>query len=349
MINNQEKKEVTNRKICVIGGGRWGQNHIKTLFEMGRLGGVVEPDSDRLKELLQKYPVFGYADLDDAIDSGFDGYTVATPAVTHYTIGKKLLELGQNVLIEKPLTLSSVHAKELVEIAGKTDSRLMVGHVMLFHPAIQKIKELVSASKIGKLQYIYSTRLNFGTVRTEESVFWSFAPHDISILNYFAGQHPVGIEAKGSRFLQDQVYDVTMVQLEYPDNLHGHIFVSWLHPFKEHRLVLVGSKGMISYEDSSKEKSICFYNKYFEMVNGQLAKNEEPDEIIPYEKALPLTEELKYFVNKLDSGIELADGKSGYQVVKVLERVHGLITRSGAEENGDRRTEIEFRDLKTQY
>ncbi|NLW07063.1 MAG: Gfo/Idh/MocA family oxidoreductase [Clostridia bacterium] len=316
------------KKICVIGGGRWGQNHIKTLFEMGNLAGIVEADADRLSELLQKYPVQGFTDLDEAISSGFDGYTIATPAVTHYTIGKKLLELGNHVLIEKPLTLSSTHAGELVAIAEKNGSSLMVGHVMLFHPAIRKIKELVLEGKIGQLHYIYSTRLNFGTVRTEESVFWSFAPHDISILNYLAGGSPVNIEAKGSKFLQGQVYDVTMAQLEYPDNLHGHIFVSWLHPFKEQRLVLIGSKGMLSYEDSTKEKEILYYEKHFEIVNGQLLKYEEPDQVIPYEKALPLSEELKYFVDHLDTGIQIADGQSGYEVVKVLERVHGLITQT---------------------
>lgn len=315
-----------NKKICVIGGGRWGQNHIKTLFEMGNLAGIVEAEASRLNELLQKYPVKGFADLDEAIATGFDGYTVATPAVTHYSIGKKLLELGNHVLIEKPLTLSSAQSKELVEIAKKNGSQLMVGHLMLFHPAVRKIKELVSEGKIGRLHYIYSTRLNFGTVRTEESVFWSFAPHDISILNYLVDGSPVSIEAKGAKFLQDQVYDVTMAQLEYPDNIHGHIFVSWLHPFKEQRLVLIGSKGMLSYEDS-KEKEIFYYNKHFEIIDGQPLKYEEPDQVIPYEKTLPLTEELKYFVDHLDTGIQVADGQSGYEVVKVLEKVHELITQ----------------------
>ena len=135
-----------------------------------------------------------------------------------------MLELGNHVLIEKPLTLSSTHAEELVTIAEKNGSRLMAGHVMLFHPAIRKIKELILEGKIGQLHYIYSTRLNFGTVRTEESVFWSFAPHDISILNYLADGSPIHIEAKGSKFLQGQVYDVTMAQLEYP-TIYGHIFI----------------------------------------------------------------------------------------------------------------------------
>lgn len=316
------------KKICIIGGGRWGQNHIKALFEMGNLAGIVESDSDRLSELLHKYPVQGFSNLDKALSVGFDGYTIATLAPTHYPIGKRLLELGQNVLIEKPLALSSDHAKELVEIAGESGSKLMVGHVLLFHPAIRKMKELVTAGKIGKLLYIYSNRLNLGTVRTEESVFWSFAPHDISILNYFADSSPIRIEAKGTNFLQDQVFDFTMAQLEYPNNIHGHIFTSWLHPFKEQRQVLVGNKGMLYFEDSSKEKSLYFYKKYFDIEKGIPVKHEQPDEIIPYDKSMPLAEELKYFVEHLETGIEIADGESGYEVVKVLERVHGIITQS---------------------
>ena len=314
-----------NKNICVIGGGRWGQNHIKTLFQMGCLGGIVESNTQRLEELLDICPVKGFTNLEQALQVGFDGYVVAAPAALHYSIGKTLLEKGQNVLVEKPLTLSSKESAELVEIAEESGSRLMVGHVLMFHPAIKKIKELIDGGKIGKLHYIYSNRLNLGTVRTEENVFWSLAPHDISILDYFIGQPAISIEARGQKFLQKDVYDSTMAQLIYPNNVHGHIFASWLHPFKEHRLVVTGSKGMLSFEDSSKEKNIVFHNKYFEFENGQPVRFEQPDEIIEYERKMPLTEELTYFVENLDKKIEIADGKSGYEVVKVLEKVQLLI------------------------
>ena len=317
-----------SKSICVIGGGRWGQNHIKTLFQMGCLGGIVESNTSRLEELLGICPVKGFTDLEQALQAGFDGYVVAAPASLHYSIGKILLEKGQNVLIEKPLTLSSRESAELVQMAEKSGSRLMVGHVLLFHPAIKKIKELINSGKIGQLHYIYSNRLNLGTVRTEENVFWSLAPHDVSILDYFIGQPAISIEARGQKFLQKNVYDSTMAQLTYPNNVHGHIFASWLHPFKEHRLVVIGSKGMLSFEDSSKEKNIVFYNKYFEFENGQPVKFEQPDEIIEYERKMPLTEELTYFVENLDKKIEVADGKSGYEVVKVLEKVQELIDRA---------------------
>jgi len=316
-----------DRKICVIGGGRWGQNHIRTLFQMGNLAGILEASQNRLDELLAQYPVQGFTELDDAIKQGFDGYILATPAETHYPIGKKLLEQGLNVLIEKPMTLSSEHSKELVEIAEQTKAGLMVGHLLLFHPAIKKIKEVIDSGKIGRLFYIYSTRLNLGTVRTEETVFWSFAPHDISVIDYFIGTSAIKIEAKGAKFLQDKIYDVTMAQFTYPGNIHAHIFVSWLHPFKEQRLVVVGSNGMLSFDDSSIEKNILYYNKHIDWVEGKPVKVEQPDEIIAYEKGMPLAEELKYFIKNLDKTIEVASGKTGHEVVKVLEKVQKLINK----------------------
>jgi predicted dehydrogenase len=245
----------------------------------------------------------------------FDGFVVATPAQTHYEIGKLLLENRRHTLIEKPMTLSSEESQELVEIAQRNDTRLMVGHVLLFHPAVKKIKEIVHSGKIGKLYYLYSTRLNFGTVRTEENVFWSFAPHDISVLNYITGQPPVELYSTGSRCLQDKICDVAVTQLVYAGNINAYIFVSWLHPFKEQRLVVVGSKGMISFEDSSKEKSVKVYNKQIYFEGGISKKLEEPDEILEYEKSQPLKNELQYFIDNLDKKIEIADGKSGHEVV----------------------------------
>lgn len=316
------------KTICVIGGGRWGQNHIRTLFEMGNLGGIVEANPKRLKELLEQYPVKGYKDIDEALEADFDGFTIAAPAPLHFDIAKKVLEKGKSVLVEKPMTLSAKTSKELVQIAAKNNAQLMVGHVLLFHPAIRKIKEMIDGGKIGELYYLYSNRLNLGTVRTEENVFWSFAPHDISVLDYFVGHPAEQIESKGSKFLQKNVYDYTMTQLTYPNNIHAHIFVSWLHPFKEQRLVVIGSKGMISFEDSSAEKEIKFYDKHIDFQQGIPIKVENPTEIIPYEKGQPLTKELMYFVENLDKKIKIADGQSGYEVVKVLEKAQELIDKA---------------------
>ena len=314
-----------NKKICVVGGGKWGQNHIKTLYQLGNLGGIVEADAERLNELLKLYPVEGFTELEQALEQDFDGFTVAVPAPLHYEVAKKIIESGKSVLVEKPMTLSAETSKELVELAQRKGVQLMVGHVLLFHPAIRKIKEIIDSGELGNLYYLYSNRLNLGTVRTEENVFWSFAPHDISVLDYFVGHPAEKIVSKGSKFLQEEVYDVTITQLDYPNNVHAHIFVSWLHPFKEQRLVVIGSKGMVSFDDATAEKEIKFYDKRIDFEKGIPVKVENPTRIIPYEQKQPLTEELKYFIEHLDKTIEIANGQSGLEVVKVLEEAEKKI------------------------
>jgi UDP-2-acetamido-3-amino-2,3-dideoxy-glucuronate N-acetyltransferase len=293
------------------------------------LAAIAESNEAKLNEHLSAYPgTIGHTSVDEAIEAAYDGYTLATPAESHFDIALKIIRKGMNIMIEKPMTLTSEESEILVAEAKKSGSRLMVGHILLFHPAIRKIKEVIASGKIGKLFYIYSTRLNLGTVRTEESVFSSFAPHDISVLDYLVGAKATKIEAKGSNFLQDKVYDTTMTQFDYPDGVSAHIFVSWLHPFKEQLLVVVGSKGMISFDDSTKEKEIHFYNKRIDFENGIPVKVEEPDEIIEYEKKMPLEEELRYFVEHLDSTIEINTGENGLEVVRVLEAVENMIKNS---------------------
>ncbi len=295
---------------------------------MGCLAAVVETDPKRLDEFLEQYPgIKGHTEVDEAIACKYDGYTVALPAELHYPVGLKLIGKGLNVMMEKPMTLTAAQSAELVNLAKQTGARLMVGHVLLFHPAFRRIKEVIDSGRLGKLFYLYSHRLNLGTVRTEESVFSSFAPHDISVLDYLTGSSACRIEARGSKFLQDKVYDSTMTLLEYPHNVHAHIYVSWLHPYKQQLLVVVGSKGMISFDDATGEKEIHFYNKRIDFENGLPVKIEAPDEIISYERKMPLEEELKYFAEHLDSTIDINNGQAGYEVVKVLETVQQTIER----------------------
>ena len=322
------------KKICVIGGGRWGENHIRTLLHMGNLAGIVETNPRRLGQLISKYPVTGFNQIEAALKRRFDGYILATPAETHYPLGKILLKEGLNTLIEKPMALTSQHSGELLEIAERTGAKLMVGHLLLFHPAIKKIKEIIDSGVLGQLYYIYSTRLKLGTVRTEENVFWSFAPHDIAVLNYFIGHSPIKVEAKGASFVQNNICDITVAQFEYPDNVHAHIFASWIHPFKEQRLVVVGSRGMISFDDASMEKSIRYYHKYVGWRGEKPVALEEPDEIVCYEKGMPLTEELKYFVENLDCQLDVSNGKTGHSVIKVLEAVQQQLTSGGQTVSG---------------
>jgi UDP-2-acetamido-3-amino-2,3-dideoxy-glucuronate N-acetyltransferase len=312
----------SSRKICVVGAGRWGTNHIKTLNGLGALAGIVESRENRREELKSLFPdVPLFHSVREVPVDEYDGFTVATPAETHFEVGSYLLEAGKHVLIEKPIALNTAEAGKLKEIAERRGVNLMVGHVLLFHPAIIKIKELINAGKIGKLEYIYSNRLNLGTVRTEENILWSFAPHDISIFEYFIGANPVEVVSRGGAFLQPTIHDTTMTTLTYPDNVVGHIFVSWLHPFKEHRMVIIGSKGMISFEDSSQEKDILFYEKGIDWVQGEPIKRDGPTEVIEYAKGFPLTNEIQYFLDHLDgSRLEIADGQNAFDVLEVLEK-----------------------------
>jgi len=310
-----------SKKVCVVGAGKWGKYHILTLHELGALGGIVDSNSDVLNQLSQKY--FGiktFSQLDDALShSDFSGFTVATPANTHFDIARKIIEAKKHVLVEKPLTLTIDHAEILVKLADKKSVNLMVGHLLLFHPAIRKIKELINEGKIGKLQYVYSNRLNLGQVRTEENVFWSLAPHDISIFQYFTESFPERIHASGSTFLQQGIYDSTIMQLKYPNGIEGHIFVSWLHPFKEHRLVVIGSEAMITFEDSAEGKPLMLYSKKFNLSKGIPKKIDGPVKIVDYEKKIPLTEELKYFVENLDKGnLNISNGRHALDVTKIL-------------------------------
>lgn len=312
------------KRICVIGGGRWGENHIRTLHEMGNLGAVVDLNSSRLQELKAKYGMETYTDLDEALAHGYDGYVVATSAETHYAIGKKLLELGLPTLIEKPMTLHLEESRELVEIAERTGANFMVAHILLFHPAINKIKELIDSGAVGELYYMYSTRIKFGVVRTEENVFESFAPHDLATLNYFAGTPAESMTLHRGYFLQKDICDYVLAYLEYPNNVKAHIQVSWLHPFKEQRVVVVGSRGMIWFDDAG-DKQVRLSRKTVDFSNvkqaGDLPQLVDAEaEIIPVDYSqLPLERELRYFVNHLDTPPEYSTGADGYALVKALE------------------------------
>ncbi len=308
------------KRICVVGGGSWGKNHIRTLNSIGALEGIVEISKDVVNELLIKYPnIKIYSKLEDAINDDFDGFTIATPAETHFSIAKKIITSGRHLLIEKPMVLNVNEAEELVLLAKQKKVNLMVGHVLLFHPAIQKIKQIIDDGVIGELQYIYSNRLNLGKVRSEENVFWSFAPHDIAIFQYLTESFPENIYAYGSVLLQRGIYDSTMTHLEYKSGVNAHIFVSWMHPFKEHRLVVIGKKAMISFEDSKEGKPLKLYSKTFDLSKGIPEKIDGPVRLISYENKLPLTSELEYFVEHCSDKINnFANGEHGLEVVKIL-------------------------------
>ena len=314
----------------MVGAGNWGKNHIRVLNELGVLGGIVDKDESKLEyfgELYEKVELF--SSLNSALSSLFDGYVVSTPAETHFDITRKIIENGHHVLVEKPLAMTVQDAEALKELASSKNVNLMVGHLLLFHPAILRIKRLINEKRIGKLQYIYSNRLNLGTVRTEENILWSFAPHDISVFQFLVGAFPSSLICEGGVFLQSEVHDTTMTVLKYPGNVVGHIFVNWLHPFKEHRLVVIGSKGMISFEDSSEEKALYLYNKKIDLVKGSPVVQDGNREKIDYELKMPLTEELRYFVHHLNGDpLKVANVEHGIEVLRILETASNALQKS---------------------
>ncbi len=311
-------------KLGIIGCGRWGFNHVQTASSLLNPGNIIICDSNtgnKEKSDSISPDIKFTSDINEILnDSEINAVIIATPAETHFEIGKSCLESGKHVLMEKPITLFSNEAQELIDIAESRNLTLMVGHVLLYHPAVLKIKEMLETGELGKLQYIYSNRVNLGTIRSEENILWSFAPHDISVIQFLTGSSPVETYAKGATFLQDKIEDTTLTFLRYPDNVSAHIFVSWLHPFKEQRLVVIGDKGMVVFEDSLPAEKLKFYKKGFQKVEGVLEKFDFDYEVVEFANKMPLEEEQKHFFDcVINNKTPLTDGKHALEVLKILE------------------------------
>ena len=308
-------------KICVVGGGNWGKNHINTLNKLGNLSGIVDSSKEIIQLNKERYPNCKcFSTIEDSFNYDFDGYIVATPPVTHHKIAKKIIKHGKPVLVEKPFTLSLDDAIDLNDYAKSKNINIYVGHLLLFHPAYLKIKEMIDSGLLGKIQYIYSNRLNLGKIRKDENVFWSFAPHDIALLQFFINSFPEKIISEGSAVIREGVHDTTITSLKYPNNIMCHIFVSWLHPYKEHKFIIVGSKGMISYEDSSEEKPLIFYDKKIDWIDGDSIPLSGEVKLINYSQGLALDNQLSYFINTLHkSSINKINGDNAVDVIKILD------------------------------
>ena len=306
----------------MIGAGKWGENHIKTLFQLDTIIGTVEIDNNKLKKIKSLFPeVICFNSLEESFNNEFDGYIIATPPSTHVELANILLSRRKPVLVEKPLALSTIEANQIYTTMQKYNGKLIVGHLLLFHPAIIKMKSMVENGDIGNMQYIYSNRLNLGVVRKEENVFWSFAPHDIALFQFFTNSFPTKVTSMGGAYIQRNIHDTTITYFNYPNGIQGHIYVSWLHPFKEHRLVIIGSKGSLHFEDSVVNKPLLYYEKInFDNDDFQLLQN-KPAKKIEYEFEFPLLVELKYFIDiiKGKQSIKMSNIQEGMNVIKILE------------------------------
>jgi len=311
-------------KICVIGAGGWGKNHIKTLDKLGALYGIIDYSKDTLdsyKNINSHCQLFG--DIESSLDKNFDGYIIATPAETHFSIAKQLLSNSKNILVEKPVCLTSKDAEELYELAKSNHCFIMGGHLLLFHPAFLKIKSLIDNGKIGNVLYLYSNRLNFGKVRSHENAMWSLAPHDISLLLFFCENFPEKINYNGFELLGRKIEDSSVSSFKFPGNIGAHIYVSWLHPFKEHRFVIVGEKGMLVYEDSSEKKEIFFYDKTVNK-DEMMTLNDKGSNKVEYDNGYPLDAQLDFFIKSVENkSNNLNNFELSVNVVKILESLKG--------------------------
>lgn len=323
---------MSNFNIAVIGCGNWGMNHVRTAYRL--FGEKLKYCSDSFSESEAKVKAVSEkitftTDISDIInDDSVNAVIVATPAETHFDITKTLLEAGKNVLVEKPITLNSDEARILDELAKEKGVVLMVGHLLLFHPAVLKIKEYLDEGKLGKLQYIYSNRLNLGTIRNEENILWSFAPHDISVIQYFIEDIPEEVSATGAIFVQKDIQDTTMTHLKFRNNIHAHIYVSWLHPFKEQRLVVIGDESMMVFEDTLSENKLKLYRKGFEMINGIPVKRDSDFENVEFDRISPLEAEQLHFIECItENKTPRADGRNAIEVLETLERAQAELVK----------------------
>jgi UDP-2-acetamido-3-amino-2,3-dideoxy-glucuronate N-acetyltransferase len=318
--------------IAVIGCGNWGINHIRTLYELfgDRLKYCCDnfsSNEEKVRAVSDK--IIFTPDIDRIKnDESVKAVIVATPAETHFEICKELLLAGKNILVEKPITLNSDEAEVLNDIAEENNLVLMVGHLLLFHPAILKIKEYLDEGVLGKLQYIYSNRLNLGTIRAEENILWSFAPHDISVIQFLIGELPVEVKATGAIFVQENIQDTTMTYLIFNNNIHAHIYVSWLHPFKEQRLVVIGDKSMMVFEDTLKKNKLRLYKKGFDIVKGIPVKKDSEYQNIEFDNTSPLELEQKHFIDCIINRKQpRTDGRNAIDVLKTLERAQSELIK----------------------
>jgi predicted dehydrogenase len=319
--------------VAVVGAGYWGVNHVRSFHELGALGLVCDTSRASLSSIAQRFPSARVeTDYDRALsDPDIRGVVIATPAETHFRLGTAAIEAGKDVLIEKPLTLDVSEGERLVTLARERESVLMVGHLLEYHPAVLRLGQLIESGALGELQYIYSNRLNLGKVRREENILWSFAPHDIAIILRLVGCLPARVVATGGAYLQPRIADVTVTNLEFPTGVRAHIFVSWLHPYKEQRLVVVGSKRMAVFDDVVKEGKLVVYDQGVEFVNGEpvTRKNEGVAERL--EPAEPLLRECAHFLECIESRRRpLTDGASGLEVLRVLDAASRSLDGGGA-------------------
>jgi len=326
-----------NPKISVIGCGSWGKNLVRNFAELGALHSVCDTNQELANQAAQTYAVPNHS-LDDILRSDCDGVVIAAPAAQHFELTQVALNAGKHVFVEKPLSLKVEEAKKLCDLSLQVDKKLMVGHLLQYHPAFLEFRQLIGKGNLGRLQYIYSNRLNLGKFRNEENILWSFAPHDISMILALAGELPETVYATGACHLNPRIHDVTTTHMSFKNGIQAHVFVSWLHPYKEQKLVVVGDRGMAVFDDGLPwGEKLKLYPHQVTWVDG-LPQPEKADVVhVPLAVSEPLKLECQHFIDCIaQDHISRTDGAEGLRVLQVLDAAQqSLVSHQTISLNGE--------------
>lgn len=308
------------QNIAVIGAGYWGKNLVRNFYELGSLRWVCDACPDILTNAEKTYGVNVTPDLNTILaDAETKGVAIAVPAAQHFDVAMRCLRAGKDVYVEKPLALHAEEGRQLVAESQQSGGLLMVGHILEYHPAILELKRLVDSGELGKIEYIYSSRLNLGKLRTEEDILWSFAPHDISAILFLLNESPQYISAQGGSYLNHNV-DTTLTTCEFPSGVQAHIFVSWLHPFKEQKLVVVGSQRMAVFDDVERERKLVLYSHRIDWVDRVPIAHKESGQVLALPPDEPLRLECQHFLQCMETRqTPRTCGKKAVAVLEVLE------------------------------
>ena len=312
---------LTGINVGVVGVGYWGRNLVRNFHDLDALAVLCDAQQSVGAHCRHEYEHVRFCSDFNAVlsDPAVDAVALATPAATHYEMARAALEAGKDVFVEKPLAIDVEHGESLVELAEAKRRVLMVGHILRYHPAIVKLQELIAGGALGKVEYLYSNRLNIGKIRTEENILWSFAPHDISVMLSLLNEMPNRVSCQGAAYLNRGIYDVTLSHFDFPSGVQAHIFVSWLHPVKEQRLVVVGSERMAVFDDTADHKLVLYPHKV-EWKNRLPTAVKAKGEIVELEPKEPLREECRHFLDCVASrSSPVSDGAEGLRVLRVLD------------------------------
>ena len=309
-------------KVAVVGCGHWGKNLARNFSELGALKAVVDPNPNTAEHYASQLGVEAKDFASVLADNLIEGVVIAAPAEFHFDLAIKTISAGKHVFVEKPLALSVSEGDDIRSRAKSAGVIIMVGHLLQYHAKFIKLKELVRNGVIGKIQYAYSHRLSMGKFRLKEDAYWSLAPHDISMILSLFDEHPINIRGSGSDFITPGIVDEARVDLKFPSGGRAHIFTSWLHPFKEQRLVIVGEKGALVFEDSNTnwDKKLALYKHRIAFENGIPTPEKSDVQFIDAPFSEPLKSECKHFLECISTGsIPITNADEALSVLRVLE------------------------------